>query len=90
LVVERLKKLWVEHVASVRRTASLHPIAPGSRLSVVQGRRLDVKLRKEIEDLAQRRMMDFYDADGWQVDDRRVGNPFDAIAIRDDIALSEG
>lgn len=82
VVVAPLEELWADHVAAVRRTA-LPPGTPGAKLGAGQGRLLDAKLRKEIEDLAQERLMDVYRNDGWTVQDLRFGNPFDAKATKD-------
>lgn len=76
----RLEELWAQHVATVRAV----PPASGGAVGTGQGRRLDAKLRKEIEDLAQARLTKIYEDDGWTVDDLRHGNPFDAKATRAD------
>lgn len=81
-VVGRLEELWADHVASIRGAAP-PPMASSTRLSAGPGRRVDTKLRKEIEDLAQERLMTFYRHDGWKVEDRRIGNPFDAKATKE-------
>lgn len=86
-VVGRLEQLWRTHVAAVRRTPAPLPRTPNTRVGTGQGRRLDAKLRKQIEDLAQRRLMGVYKADGWTVVDLRVGNPFDAKATKGDDVL---
>lgn len=85
--VPGLERIWADHVAAVRRTPAPLPRTPGTKLGSGQGRRLDAKLRKEIEDLAQQRLMDVYDKDGWVVEDLRVGNPFDAKATKGDDVL---
>lgn len=74
-LTERLEELWAEHVAAVRAT-------PSAATGEGQGRRVDAKLRKEIEDLAQARLTKIYEDDGWTVEDLRHGNPFDAKATR--------
>lgn len=78
-----LERLWAQHVADVR---SATPPGPGSAkpLSEGQGRRLDAQLRGQLEDLAQAQLTQFYEADGWHVEDLRVGNPFDAKATHPD------
>lgn len=80
-VAERLESLWVQHVAAVRN-ASTVTHAAGSHGG--QGRLLDTKLRKEIEDLAQARLTKLYEDDDWAVGDLRYGNPFDAKATKGD------
>jgi hypothetical protein len=85
-VVGRLEELWADHVRSVR-DAALPPTTPGRKLGAGQGRRLDAKLRKEIEDLAQERLMSFYRDDDWNVEDLRIGNPFDARATKEEETL---
>lgn len=82
-VVDRLEDLWAAHVASVRSVDWPSP-ATGRHLSAGQGRRLDAKFRKEIENLAQARLTKVYEGDGWHVEDLRHGNPFDAKAIKGD------
>jgi hypothetical protein len=88
-VVDRLEKLWTKHIAAVRGVAAPRQLPPPSgKLSAEgQGRRLDAKLRRQLEDLAQRRLTARYEADGWDVEDLRVGNPFDARATKDDEVL---
>lgn len=51
-VVSELEELWAAHVASVRGSPVSALPSAGS-VSEGQGRRLDAKLRKQIEDLAQ-------------------------------------
>ena len=82
-VVDGLERLWADYVASVRGRGGNGPKS-GSRVGHGQGRRLDAKLRKEIEDLAQQRLMALYESEGWVVEDLRVGNPFDAKATKGD------
>lgn len=79
-LADRLEQLWADHVTVIRDTAALQ--RPIGTLSFGQGRRLDAKLRKEIEDLAQQHLTSFYEADGWTVEDLRYGNPFDAKATK--------
>ncbi len=88
-VVDRLEKLWAAHVAAVRSADQPSP-ATSRTFSAGQGRRLDAKFRKEIENLAQARLTKVYEDDGWHVEDLRHGNPFDAKAIKgDDIRYLE-
>ena len=80
-VVPELERLWSAHIASVRSSQAPTPTA-GS-VGEGQGRRLDAILRKQIEDLAQDRLTAVYEEDGWDVEDLRYGNPFDAKATKD-------
>jgi hypothetical protein len=80
-VVPELERLWSAHVASVR--GSQDPTPTRGSVGEGQGRRLDAILRKQIEDLAQDRLTALYDEDGWDVEDLRYGNPFDAKATKD-------
>ncbi|MFP3714709.1 protein NO VEIN domain-containing protein [Puerhibacterium sp. TATVAM-FAB25] len=48
-----------------------------------QGHLSDAELRKAIEDHAQGLLTARFEADGWDVEDTRVGNPYDAVATRD-------
>jgi hypothetical protein len=64
-------------VKSVRSTASA-PAAPIRPNSEGQGRRLDAKLHRQIEDPAQARLTAHYEGRGWEVEDRRICNPFNA------------
>lgn len=81
-VVPALERLWSTHVASVRGPTGPAPLSSGA-LGQGQGRRLDERLRRQIEDLAQERLTTLFQADGWKVEDLRRGNPFDAKATRD-------
>jgi len=78
-----LEAIWSEHVRTVREPPGGQKV-PGRRLSEGQGRRLDAQLRGQLEDLAQLRLTQLCEADGWQVEDFRVGNPFDAMATHPD------
>ncbi|MBF4161598.1 DUF3883 domain-containing protein [Nocardioides acrostichi] len=80
-VVGELEKLWAAHVASVGGGTVASPTVTGSA-GEGQGRRLDAKLRKQIEDLAQARLTERYEDEGWTVEDLRYGNPFDAKATK--------
>jgi nucleoid DNA-binding protein len=75
----RLEDLWIHHVAAVR---AARPASTTAATGGGQGRRLDAKLRKEIEDLAQARLTRLYEDEGWKVEDLRYGNPFDAKATK--------
>jgi hypothetical protein len=68
----RLEQIWAEHLGrpASRRTA---PRAPWQ---------LDPERRKQVEDAAQDRLMRHYRDLGWQVQDTRHGNPYDAIAVK--------
>lgn len=79
VLVGRLEDLWAHHVAATRAAPLT---ATGGAFGEGQGRRLDAKLRKEIEDLAQARLSKAYEDEGWKVDDLRYGNPFDAKATK--------
>ncbi|MCX0278255.1 DUF3883 domain-containing protein [Nocardia zapadnayensis] len=82
---DSLDALWKAHVEPYRVTG----YTPGadSTASRGQGLRIDVALRKQIEDLAQDRLMDHFSALGWAVEDMRVGNSFDARATKGDEVL---
>jgi len=71
-----IEDLWDDHVGAVHSPDGV--TAPGG-----QGRRLGAAERRAIENHAQRLLMDDYIHRGWDVDDRRNGNPFDAVATRD-------
>jgi hypothetical protein len=81
-VVPDLERLWSAHVASVRGRSG-GPLVSSGTLGQGQGRRLDERLRRQIEDLAQERLTTLYQVDGWEVEDLRHGNPFDAKATKD-------
>lgn len=78
--VPGLEKMWAAHIGSVPPP----PFPKGRPRSEGQGRRLDTKLRKQIEDVAQDRLMQHYRSNGWDVEDCRFGNPFDAKATKGD------
>lgn len=67
-----LEQLWAEHLGQPA------PVPP--RTTPRQGWRLDPVRRKKVEDAAQDRLMEHYRAEGWQVQDVRFGNPYDAVA----------
>lgn len=81
-VVAPLEAMWKEHVASVRSSA--RTTRPGTTAEMGYGRRIDASLHKQIEDVAQQRLMDYYSSRGWDVEDMRVGNSFDARATKGD------
>ncbi|MBD9699553.1 DUF3883 domain-containing protein [Flavimobilis sp. GY10621] len=78
----RLEELWSEHLRGLTMGSSTEAPAPTPPTSG-QGFQQDAALRREIEDLAQQRLTDHFVAQGWEVADRRVGHPYDAIAMRD-------
>lgn len=47
-----------------------------------QGIQMDPEMRKAIEDAAQNRLMESYRQRGWDVTDTRLGNPYDAVAVK--------
>ncbi len=85
-VTEHLEQLWAAHVASVRGNAPRTSTTSGP-VNARQGRLLDAALRRELEDFAQQRLMDFYEDDGWDVEDLRTRNSFDARATKDEAVL---
>lgn len=82
---DSLDSLWRAHVEPYQVTE----YTPGidSTAGRGQGLRIDVALRKQIEDLAQDRLMDHFSALGWAVEDMRIGNSFDARATKGDEVL---
>ena len=69
-------KLWEEHTAALRPTTE----APGEQTSTGQGRIMDARRRKAVEDAAQQRLETYYRDCGWEVQDVRFDGPYDAIA----------
>lgn len=86
-VVAQLESMWQEHLATVLSSVSI--VRPQPTGGAGYGRKADAKLRKQIEDLAQRRFTDYFSSLGWDVEDMRAGNPFDAQATRDDLSRSQ-
>lgn len=80
--VRRLDELWSRHTGN-------DPTVPGSprprdeKRSRGQDHVRDAMVRTAVEDHAQRVLMEHYTEDGWEVEDRRIGNPFDGIATKD-------
>jgi hypothetical protein len=69
-VAASLEQLWAQHLGQ-------H--APGPRS---QGWQLDPARRKKVENAAQERLTQHYEAQGWTVKDTRYGNSYDAIATK--------
>lgn len=92
VILPALEDLWEAHVREVHGMQATHDVliasrAPAQKDTVTsrgQGRRMDARLRRQIEDLAQQRLTDLFVSDGWSVEDMRYGNPFDARATRGD------
>lgn len=78
--VEAVEQLWGDHLDRLVGGDVSGAGASGKRSG--QGRMLDPVLRKKIEDAAQDRLMASFRDDGWQVQDTRYGNPYDAVATR--------
>lgn len=74
----RLDELWSEHLRGLGGASREERELGGAG----QGFRVGAGLRREIEDLAQQRLMDHFVAQGWEVEDTRVGHPYDAVARR--------
>lgn len=70
--------LWEEHTADLRPMTEML----GEQTSTGQGRVMDARQRKAIEDAAQRRLETHYRDRGWEVQDVRFDGPYDAIARR--------
>jgi hypothetical protein len=70
---EAVELAWTQHVLEVRGSVP-RPAGGG------QGPLLDAVRRKLIEDAAQDRLTAYFEDDGWDVDDTRFGNPYDAVA----------
>lgn len=70
-----LETLWAEHLGLVT--------SPLPRSTPRQGWQLDPARRKKVEDAAQEMLMEHFRQEGWTVQDVRVGNPYDAIAVKD-------
>lgn len=77
-VADGLADLWAEHVGQAVTTGKA-PAAPGRG---GQGRLLDAKIRKQIEDAAQARLTKHFEDEGWRVEDRRFSGPYDALATK--------
>ncbi|SOC51127.1 protein NO VEIN domain-containing protein [Ornithinimicrobium cerasi] len=75
--VDRLEELWTDHLG--QPTSDGPPSGP---VHEGQGHLQDARTRSAIENYAQSVLMQHYRAQGWDVKDRRVGNPFDAEATR--------
>lgn len=71
-VRRRLEQIWAGHLG--------RPVS--RRTAPRQAWQLDPVRRKQVEDAAQDRLMRHYRDLGWQVQDTRHGNPYDAIAVR--------
>ncbi|MBM0224542.1 MULTISPECIES: protein NO VEIN domain-containing protein [Micromonospora] len=71
----KLEALWAEHLGLAT------PSPP--RTTPRQGWQMDPARRKEVEDAAQRLLMEHFRKDGWTVQDVRFGNPYDAVATKD-------
>ena len=78
-VVADLAAMWAEFVGHAIDTGAAP--APGGG---GQGRAVDAKLRKQIEDAAQDRLMRYYENLGWEVRDVRYTEPYDALATKGD------
>lgn len=78
--LERLEALWADHLAGINGPGGVG--AAGG-----QGRTLDPLRRKKIEDAAQTRLMKHFEDRGWDVEDTRFGNPFDARATKGEATL---
>ncbi|MCM3484187.1 protein NO VEIN domain-containing protein [Kocuria rosea] len=72
-------ELWEEHTADLRPTTEV----PGEQSSTGQGRIMDARQRKALEDAAQHRLETYYRDRGWIVQDVRFDGPYDAIALKD-------
>jgi hypothetical protein len=74
-----LERLWAEHLGQAA------PLPP--RSAPRQGWQMDPARRKKVEDAAQDRLMAHYRERGWTVRNVRLGNPYDAIATKNDRTL---
>lgn len=72
-LVADLERLWADHRGK----------SPGGG----QGPRTDSKLRLQIENAAQNRLMCHFRDEGWSVTDTRHNRPYDALATKDGEAL---
>lgn len=84
---DAVESLWEAHLDDLfdwdeSASEASASIEPGRASGGGQGRQLDPAVRKLIEDAAQDRLMNHYSALGWDVEDTRIGNPYDAIARR--------
>ena len=70
----KLETLWAEHLGLVT--------SPLGRTTPRRGWQMDPARRKKVEDAAQEILMAHFRRDGWAVKDVRVGNPYDAIAVK--------
>lgn len=84
-VVDPLEQFWGEHIADLLRTTA--PRARARSAGSSQGWMQDLAERKKVEDTAQERLMQHYRSLGWDVEDTRFGNSFDARATRGDERL---
>lgn len=73
-VAEQLEQRWARHLG--------YSVPQPPRASPRQGWQLDSVRRKKVEDAAQRRLTEHYEALGWTVRDTRYGNPYDAVATK--------
>lgn len=71
----RLNALWRAHLTTPNRNAPRH---------TGQGHLPGAVARKAIEDHAQAVLTIHYESQGWTVEDTRIGNPYDAIATKED------
>ncbi len=78
--LEPIEQLWGTHLDQLLGGDVAGGPDSGKRSG--QGRMLDPVLRKKVEDAAQDRLMASFRDDGWDVEDTRFGNPYDAIATR--------
>ncbi|SMC38971.1 protein NO VEIN domain-containing protein [Janibacter indicus] len=77
-VVSGLAAMWAEFVGR----AVDNGVAPSPAGGRGQGRVVDARLRKQIEDAAQDRLMRYYRDLGWDVRDVRYTEPYDALATK--------
>ncbi|MDO8150184.1 protein NO VEIN domain-containing protein [Isoptericola sp. b408] len=77
--VNLIEGLWSDHLDGSGYAASV----PTSADSEGQGFEPGTAARRAVENHAQRLLEGYYRAAGWQVEDTRVGRPYDAVARRD-------
>ncbi|MBQ1057669.1 DUF3883 domain-containing protein [Micromonospora sp. C32] len=78
-VAAELEELWAAHLG--------HSAPLPARGAPRQGWQLDPVRRRKVEDAAQDRLMAHFRDRGWIVQDVRFGNPYDAMASKNDQTL---
>lgn len=83
-IADDLAAMWAEHIGDAVEKGKA-PAPTGKAAG--QGRAMDARLRKQIEDAAQDRLTQHYESDGWEVEDVRFAGPYDAVATKNGARL---